>query len=109
MISKELLSEVLGIEVISVQVISITVHYAYKNVEDKEIIDKLNIHYVAHKCKEWARHNKFRLVGWYRIGKSKDYKIDVHNHDMCIYESSSKTEPEAIFKACQWILDNKDV
>ena len=65
-----------------------------------------NIHELAHKCKEWARAKGYELYSAY---------IDI-NASICELfginfielEFNSDTEPEAILKACQWILDNKE-
>ncbi len=75
----------------------------------------INIHELAHKCKEWADGYGYTLKSftadnyqgvsngccefyYERTGKKvKDLK------DVC-----EQSEPEAIFKACQWILDDKD-
>jgi hypothetical protein len=32
----------------------------------------------------------------------------IDNMGFCVMVVDAKTEPEAIFKACQWILDNKE-
>lgn len=76
-------------------------------------IDTINIYELAHKCKEWAFNNGYEL----RNGRDIDVKeelcyfceykqerqLDYSNSDYFLAE----TEPESIFKACQWILDKK--
>ena len=76
-------------------------------------IDTINIYELAHKCKEWAFNNGYEL----RNGRDIDVKeelcyfceykqerqLDYANSDYFLAE----TEPESIFKACQWILDRK--
>lgn len=117
MISKELLSEVLGIK------------YSFK-IEDynesnlnnlewwqneiyKEQMHTINIYELAHKCKEWAFNNGYEL----RNGRDIDVKEEICY--FCEYKQErqldylngdyflAETEPKSIFKACQWILENK--
>ena len=105
MISKELLSEVLKKEVVKIKGIeNNTLIYGCK-VHDGWY-DEINIYELAHKCKEWA----------IKI----DYKIESHIHlinkkficvaSFCTKDNTTKffqehTEPEAIFKACEWIME----
>ena len=116
MISKELLSEILKCTV-CYDIHDMSVSYVKLDVVDKGTL-KINIHELAHKCKEWAlnqkcyitvdhKFTKYAYVKWYvkydgycRFG----YK---HEHEYS-ERFDAPTEPEAIFKACQWILDNKD-
>jgi hypothetical protein len=80
-----------------------------------EFLGTYNIYELAHKCKEWAFWNdyyvitKMRMPDIYRDCQKIDYGFEVYQQDN-ISEHSwwLDTEPEAIFKACQWILDNKD-
>ena len=122
MISKELLSEVLGIKVVEIYKEKGEI-YRYRRY--KEEIDGCHIHNIyelAHMCKEWAikqsSNNNFfvleissgaltsnvycfveyRLYDEYSRNGGKDFKYVV---------TDLKTEPEAIFKACEWILKDK--
>lgn len=70
-----------------------------------------NIHTLAHECKEWAYKGKVK----YRISSIRHNK-DIWKAHIYINKPKSKnmgvvirehTEPEAIFKACEWILENK--
>ena len=68
----------------------------------------INIYELAHKCKEWAYNDK-SLCG-YSI-ELKSYKSEF-GYWLCELMSeditfSGDTEPEAIFAACQWIIDNR--
>ena len=120
MISKELLSKVLDNEVpyqVKVHKIIIknnSLNYFYNSKDSGgglfEANEYINIYELAHKCKEWAYiqgyviFSKIRLNSSYAscyfdiIGKH-DYEDDYHN------DFRAECEPEAIFKACQWILD----
>ena len=122
MISKELLSEVLGlkkIESISTNLRQIQ-EGIYGHAKENEIayLAKnqwylLNIHELAHKCKEWALKNEFWLKS--SVNNITEFCEDEAYCDILDFEHSlddfylgGDTEPEAIFKACQWILENKD-
>ena len=86
MINKELLSKVLDNEVpyqVKVHKIIIknnSLNYFYNSKDSGgglfEANEYINIYELAHKCKEWA-----------------------------LIRFLAESEPEAIFKACQWILD----
>ena len=94
MITKELLSEVLGVYKIIEPYGNILVWEWDKSYSNNNC--SINIYELAHKCKEWA------LQYDYTILSSKGYATI---SGKVFYD---KTEPEAIFKACQWILENKD-
>lgn len=121
MISKELLSEILGrpIEIISIDEnkceirnsisfenyqLGVSYIYLYGNKETRF----MPIHELAHKCKEWAGS-----LGKYHCIYSGLYdSTDQGTLYICLLDSNdfwADTEPEAIFKACEWILGiNKD-
>jgi len=104
MISKELLSEVFGWKI----------KFVNPRINDNEIsfidyngnTDSFNVYYVAHKCKEWALEQGFET----RVTFDKNYKGIWIKKRFGFAEESfmANTEPEAIFKACQWVLDNKE-
>lgn len=117
MISKELLSEVFGVEVKG----EILVQKEYDEMNGGELewdvicfnFSKYPLHYVAHKCKEWAYENEFDIRSY--VGKYQDSNtwfgsvlITSINFEKLNHRGFVEfTESEAIFKACQWILDNK--
>lgn len=108
MISKELLSAVLGL------------HCGIKSIKNSEVIywfdcigeireHSINIYELAHKCKEWAVIRQF-----YNVASLLDYTghtCIIRQDPMTFINTELRfragTEPEAIFRACQWIL-NKD-
>ena len=66
--------------------------------------DKINVYELAHLCKEWAISKGFithsvRNLKEYVVYLSGDFR-EPSDDFRC------NSEPEAIFKACQWILDN---
>ena len=121
MISKELLSEVLNASIyyMEMQSKNIIVHY------DKGMPlmydDSINIYELAHKCKEWALIRGYSLLSgrpivrdeegtqvfnyWYNcyIWEIDENSIDSPTQNTKI-ETNSETEPEAIIKACEYVL-----
>lgn len=107
-ISKELLSAVLGykVEAIVDSPSRGGIHCIRLNHRHTTI----NIHELAHKCKEWARKEYDIVIGY---GKHIDIMLFSKGAsiltDTALYgHRGSDSEPEAVFKACQWVLDNKD-
>ena len=139
MISKELLSEVLkdklkeeyngsydficnGVVNLERNEVSSTLGFY-----DSELDFFINIYELAYKCKEWAfytykisvssfKSGSFCLKEFNQIKDNSEYWVEldtasidceINIDDSGIFKSCS--EPEAIFKACQWILDNKEI
>ena len=121
MISKELLSEVLNIEN---ERISRTVDkFCFPNTNTIAVQyymtdgwQHINIYELAHKCKEWAYKKEYALTPMNDFGfgnkdtdNFKSYWTSCYinlrpsngTHLYCVEMTS---EPEAIFKACEWIL-----
>ncbi len=103
-ISKELISEVLGADAYSASK-WIDNKIAYSTImktKDKMKDNFINIHELAHKCKEWAYDKG------YDIGEEAT-RIEIYDRNECKiihYETKLKPfNPENIFKASQWILD----
>jgi len=116
-ISKELLSEVLWVEVIKFD----DGKYQYPNNDMSKVYymvngtfgvySSINIYELAHKCKEWAWKKGYEINS-----KAECNKDDDRCGNACIYKCygydiigsfGANSEPEAIFKASQWVLDNK--
>jgi hypothetical protein len=119
MISKELLSDVLGYRV-SKSYIDDTQDVQYVDVflegDDTGIYDSINIYELAHKCKEWAwsLHPSSLFIGTVKEEIKWCCFVSFGVSIQPIYNETRKTfyestEPEAIFKACQWIVENKEV
>ena len=99
MIIEELLSEVLGVNIKRV----INLSSPNKVYYDGELgTDVINIYELAHKCKEWAFDKMFFLSSGFDTDGA--FCLDRMNNKSFIAE----TEPEAIFKACQWVLEKKE-
>jgi len=108
MISKELLSEVLGCKLdIDEQLQPNDIEYIEK-VGSKLYYRYINIYELMHKCKEWALLNDYscmsrpRLFGGWLSELMSGYGVEDTQFD-------ADSEPEAVFKCCQWILENKEV
>lgn len=120
MISKELLLKVLGYlpdcRIIAVEKEYKTIKYDVLSPSYGHYTERINIYELANICKEFAFNEGFTL------SSSKDgvdeWCIELYNHladDINDYRLNidfdafdATTEPEAIFKATQWILDKKD-
>ena len=119
MISKELLSVVLDIPLQHIRYNGTTNHYKIfkENLFKWNSGDygrwsnlEINIYELAHKCKVWAFHNGYWLS--IRLYEPNGFNIVVFSHihsqlQQDLKEINDKTEVEAIFKACQWILDKE--
>lgn len=110
MISKELLSEILGVKVTEV-LTSKTTNFLYYMCLDHHNLgenteNSINIYELAYKCKEWAIHKSYHLHSSLRHHKLRGLSKLVIGDDIEYFEA--ETEPESIFLACQWILENKD-
>lgn len=126
--SKELLSEVLDNEVpyqVKVHKIIIknnSLNYFYNSKDSGsglfEANEYINIYELASKCKVWATENKYTILtedmhpnGYFAYVLSNKESIENYGY-LCEHKvikdiPHNKTEPEAIFAACQWILDNR--
>jgi len=117
MISKELLSEVLGFECWNIKTAKDGALYVPNNSLGFEYKDHIaglvNIHELAHKCKEWARGKDYSITSGNRNDGTLRYDVLCVHKDTDIEEWDDffsdmfDTEPEAIFKACEWILEQK--
>jgi len=127
MVSKELLSAVLDIDVSTIQQIT---NYGWRdNIEGLRpmgaSLHEINQYELAHKCKEWAAFQNFKIKSELTYKAEDSFHAQaklLHNQEMgfCVfgfqrqhtYESdwfTADSEPVAIFKACEWILQNKGV
>ena len=106
MISKELLSEVLK-ENLTKSIKSLTIRD--NNIipcnQGSPIHKPINIHELAHKCKEWAIKNGYGIS--VHTSEISGFIVEI-NCGFDVTDFHNTSEPEAIFHACQWILDNKE-
>lgn len=78
---------------------------------------KVCVYRLAHMCKEWALDQNVSIsstfkhtygyawVEWYV--EYKNSRFGYHQGHNYKNEFQAETEPEAIFKACEWILENQ--
>lgn len=112
--SKELLSEVLGCNIKDIYKINSNPNfgnnelvYSISGVGD---ILSINTYELAHKCKEWAKLKYFIDIdshsGCARWGAEA---VSHNGRPSVFYEQVfiGRTETDAIFKACEWIMEQK--
>jgi len=129
--SKKLLSAVLNKKVVNVIKLhekhTNTLELLIKKRDDKEYTVKtyINIYELTHKCKEWAlTKNLFlssdvsrclpadspnRIDIWYCSIGYKVYVCPSGKRSLCTgckHSEIENTEPEAVFKACEWIIES---
>ena len=114
MISKELLREVMGIHIAHCSECKAGGDLFYTDTDGGHYI---NIYELAHKCKEWATENKYTILtenmypnGYFAYVLSNKESIENYGY-LCENKvikdiPHNKTEPEAIFKACEYILNS---
>ena len=110
MISRELLNEVYPIDETTETYVGIqesTGRIMWFRKEYNDCISEINIHKVAHKCKEWAiKYSGWTLQSYTNERGSGICRIKVGDGQE-INKLIASSEPEAIFKACEWIMENK--
>ena len=103
MISKELLSEVLNQNVTSVYKQHEQYRYTTSNTNGAWVsgsdVPFPNIYELAHMCKEWAYTNHEAVINIFQKTRYNPYTAKLEGK---VFQSD--TEPEAIFKACEYIL-----
>lgn len=123
MISKELFSEVLGdtikehdrafVEVVDSVKSGKDIHINYKRKDGIIALYIINIYELMHLMKEWAWSQKYLLESGVTdtpfCSITNTNEEDTYNNYLPDERTIADTEPEAIFKACQWILNNKDM
>ena len=110
-ISKELLSDVMGIHIYRRKKVAQTsvIRYEFDNMGERRD-SFINIYELQNKCKEWAFNNKKEVTSGLTEATVFYQVFDTHYE---VWRSVDKefeapTEPEAVFKCCQWILENKE-
>ena len=115
--SKELLSEVLGLEIKEIKNKSNGALYVTDNCvgfsTKEETAGLINIYELAHKCKEWATSKGYIMLSYMEDDKTGYVSLgDLFGQtkvklpqpkDSFWFEAD--TELEAIFKACEWIME----
>jgi hypothetical protein len=107
MISKELLSEVLGSgEFNGLKSFGSNSDENYIVLQYEHYDDSINIHELAYMCKGWA-YNNFYSLATQRFGDGWCVTCNPRTFgDGCQFDNIDN-EPESVFRACEWILENK--
>lgn len=111
-ISKELLSEVLGdeyidrlVEIIKLEGNELNTYYDCGKGFPTGLGLSINIYELMHLMKKWAKDEGVtHFSSW--LGDNECHSRFMLGFDF--YEFDANTEPESVVKACQWILDKKD-
>jgi len=110
MINKELLNEVLELDEKGYCRSKVMRCYVKENKvfehwgrEDRETT--VNIHELAHKCKEWAYKKSIYHISSHLHGGGNYSDVYQEYSEDTYFSCIADTEPEAIFKACQWIYE----
>ena len=105
MITKELLSEVLANGVVTkiCDLYGSELFYCSDKEQYPPLPYSMNIHELAHKCKEWALEQGYFLYSVIVDKEAYAFVTYPCNTSLRLFSNHSKTEPEAIFKACEWI------
>ena len=118
MISKELLSIVMCDKIERFRILNNIAHVYYINDEQEYFI---SVYELSYRCREWARNNNYQVSAcrpvvpddegkavinyWY---KSYIFKFELgayHGPEQILeFDVNCSSEPEAIFRACEWIL-----
>lgn len=107
MIRKELLSEVLGKVVLDVEHELINSFNEVGYSDEYDMPFRINVYELAHNCKEYAMKHDYCLNSFTDYnGTWFSYANNII--DGIAKQFSAETEYEAIFKACQFILDEQD-
>lgn len=121
MISKKLLTEVLGLVEEPNKIILVsrnkyennikqTLQISYNNGSEP---NEINIYELAHKCKEWAFKQHFEIHSASNSLYGDKPIAYIQDTALCGVELPSifeaNIEPEAVFKACEWILKQKEI
>lgn len=69
---------------------------------------QINLYELAHKCKEWAIKIDYKIESHIHFINKRIIGVASFNtQDNTTKFFQADTEPEAIFKACQWILEQR--
>ena len=119
MISKELLSIIMCAKIERFRILNNIAHIYYINDEQEYFI---SVYELSYRCREWARNNDYEVSACKPIVQDDEgkavinywYKAYIHKFELGTYSGPEQilkfdincsSEPEAIFKACEWILE----
>jgi len=109
MISDNLLGKVINESILNTHIKGNTLWWQGETVDFHGTTGgQINIYELAHKCKEWAYSKGYYLHTTMKdshITHKLTYKVAIEPTEYAEYAKTGNTEPEAVFAACQWILD----
>jgi hypothetical protein len=111
--SKELLSAVLGVtQVTDLKIRDNKLFYTSYNNPSISNWKAINVHELAHKCKEWAISKGYDVLsGGLEAGLYScyiDYAAKRYTLLMTpLYHTFEDTEFEAVIQACEWVRSNR--
>ena len=101
MISKELLSEVLGHDdICNERIIQNKLLYMCKNDGMIDYEYEYNIYELAFRCKEWALTKGYFIYSTNELSFIKSFSLETIE----TFSNGKDTEIECIIKACEWLL-----
>ena len=112
--SKELLSAVLDLTLpFEAYIVGNTITIHLSSLQTDDCGYEINVYELAHKCKEWAvnlKPNKHTLSSYPRWNNIRDYPETNGNYYICQHlvtgiQFEAETEPEAVFKACEYLKE----
>lgn len=110
-ISKELLSEIYAFKVqriIDIGIDDVTYQIDFNGLRRGRKYDIINIYELAHKCKEWAYNKGYCILSSFAYTQlENDDEQIMLTFGTRFQDIEVNSEAEAIFKACQWILENE--
>ena len=98
-ISKELLSEVLELPIDTAIESQRGTSICYGN--GLTTLANINLYELAHLCKEWSSTKGYTVATWKNITTNMWIAVDIEINK----QKQADTEPESIFKVCEWILE----
>lgn len=110
MISKELLSIILGVTIYGIKPVNKTnsIKYIFDCIGEKRD-GSINIYEVTHMCKEWAFNTKDCMFDIRYHTNSSDRHLSIMTYGSNSQFFCGVTEYEVVFQLCEWLLqkDNK--
>jgi len=107
LISKELLSEVLGEKVHYLEQSQIGAEYLAIHLNDGSSKKEINVFELAHKVKSWCYDKGYPLT-LFMANNIVHTRIYLKDDNEKRFYSPEYDEPDGVFQAGQWILDKKD-
>ena len=109
MISKELLSDVLNINCTAVE-LPLEGNMLGFQTDNKMFLHLINIHELAHKCILYAWENNYEITPRVMGAEIMCLKLGYQEHIVQRegIEDPEKFDPRFTFKACEWVMENKD-